>query len=1230
MKFTDLTVEGFGVWSGLELHGLSSGLNVFYGPNEAGKTTLMQFTRSMLYGFSPERRARYLPPVHGGRAGGTLAIRVPHGAFRIARFDRPGMPSSSPSSLMAGGWPAVSASNGGEVHRASGDVTVTAADGTVQGEPQLRALLGDIDESIFDRVFAVGLDEMQELRTLDGPTVARLLYDLSTGLDRVSLGDVLRELAASRVRLLAPDDGPSQIADLEAQRDKLRSELDELCSLTRRHWDLAGEREAMGQAIARAEAEVAGLDRESRVVDLALSLEDKWRAKAALDERLSGQTLSDFPPEAVARLHALRERQRDHTLRLERVRRRRRALREEAAGIKVNESLLKQAPRIHALAEHETWIAAAEQQLRDAEAALEALERQRPAHHRQPEQPQPTAAAGAKPPLKPVSKPAERTPDRAPQLPPHVSHKALQSLRGPATELRRAARAAKQSRRAAQQTQEQSKSQTQAVDQALAAAPGGDLTAAMQKAGDKVAQLRRRVQLDDRLDRMTRHRADLEEQTHQLLGKQILPLWVLAGLGSIFVVGVLMLLGGMFLPVSITGAFGWPIALLGLIAFGGAAAAKWFLETQATRHLESCRKQLTLLEAQLKQAQSERDGIDAELPEGGGPLTARLQAAEAELAKLEELMPLHAKRQAVADTAVSAEQTATQTRDALRAAHRRWQAALETVGLPKTLAPKQIALLLHQHGERTDFEKRWQDARDERDRRKRELAVMTSRIEPVFLEAELLPDGEKPSEQLRQLRRLAAEQEARATRRAALTKKLHKLRRTRLKSERALRRLERQRLALFRWARVADEDELTRRAHERSQAEEQHRRRETLHRELTAAHLGVCGEAELSALLSGPMLLQLPERRRQLVEQLQAARANLSRLFEQRGEFNQQLKDLLDDSRLGRKQLELGFVEQRLAQAVERWQVLAVTNRLLESIKHDYERNRQPETLREASEYLSRFTGGKYRRVWTPIGEETLRVDDAAGQPLSIEVLSRGTREQLFLSLRMALASAFTRRGAAMPLVLDDVLVNFDVDRSRAAAAVLRDFADAGHQVFVFTCHEHLAEMFNALGVRVRRLSSGGDLEVLPSPAPMLEREPEQPVETPRRRKSRGPKPAAEQKPPEASVEIVEAQPQLPPEPLVTVSFAVEPASPQPFITASAVAEPFVLPPLEPVLADLIPPQRVELRPRPMRRADPPHRRLVSRRVDGWWSEEFAGELDDRVAFAYSTDGGDEETNGAS
>ena len=170
------------------------------------------------------------------------------------------------------------------------------------------------------------------------------------------------------------------------------------------------------------------------------------------------------------------------------------------------------------------------------------------------------------------------------------------------------------------------------------------------------------------------------------------------------------------------------------------------------------------------------------------------------------------------------------------------------------------------------------------------------------------------------------------------------------------------------------------------------------------------------------------------------------------------------------KRFELAQVENRLSNALERWQVLTVTGRLLEWVKHDYEKNRQPETLRQASEYLTRLTEGHYRRVWTPLGENILLVDDAEGRPLAIDVLSRGAREQLFLSLRLALVALFARRGAVLPMILDDVLVNFDSHRAVAAAQVLRDFSDEGHQLLVFTCHEHIARLFKSQRVDVRRL----------------------------------------------------------------------------------------------------------------------------------------------------------------
>ena len=140
---------------------------------------------------------------------------------------------------------------------------------------------------------------------------------------------------------------------------------------------------------------------------------------------------------------------------------------------------------------------------------------------------------------------------------------------------------------------------------------------------------------------------------------------------------------------------------------------------------------------------------------------------------------------------------------------------------------------------------------------------------------------------------------------------------------------------------------------------------------------------------------------------------------------------------------------------------------------------------------MAKLTDGKYTRIWTPLAHDILFVDTADGQPLSVQVLSRGTREQLFVSLRLALVAAYARRGIHLPMILDDVFVNFDAGRTRTACAVLREFAKQGHQLLVFTCHEHVWRMFKDIKVDTRRIPNRhGDTDETtdePQPEPVPE-----------------------------------------------------------------------------------------------------------------------------------------------
>ena len=128
------------------------------------------------------------------------------------------------------------------------------------------------------------------------------------------------------------------------------------------------------------------------------------------------------------------------------------------------------------------------------------------------------------------------------------------------------------------------------------------------------------------------------------------------------------------------------------------------------------------------------------------------------------------------------------------------------------------------------------------------------------------------------------------------------------------------------------------------------------------------------------------------------------------------------------------------------------------------------------------MTEGRYQRVWTPLSDDVLLVDDAAGKPLPVELLSHGVREQLFLSLRLALAGSYARRGAQLPMILDDVLVNFDAKRVRATAGVLCELAATGYQLLVFTCHEHIARLFEEMDAEVKELPDHAESRPVASP----------------------------------------------------------------------------------------------------------------------------------------------------
>lgn len=119
-----------------------------------------------------------------------------------------------------------------------------------------------------------------------------------------------------------------------------------------------------------------------------------------------------------------------------------------------------------------------------------------------------------------------------------------------------------------------------------------------------------------------------------------------------------------------------------------------------------------------------------------------------------------------------------------------------------------------------------------------------------------------------------------------------------------------------------------------------------------------------------------------------------------------------------------------------------------------------PQLQAYASEYLERITGGKYRRLIVKSNEKDMILqvfDEVEGRPIEGEYLSGAAYEQIYLALRLGMIRILDPE-YKLPLLFDDILVQFDLVRERACFELFDDLVREGRQIIYFTCSKATAE----------------------------------------------------------------------------------------------------------------------------------------------------------------------------
>jgi len=978
MRIERIEIDGFGRFHDARWT-FEPGLTVLLGANEAGKTTLLNALRALLFGFEATRDGRtWYPPLGGGRRGGRLILESAAGErWTVERHGERG---------------------GG------GALAVRAPNGNQGGQETLDRLLHGADKDLFTNIFAFGLGELQTFSSLSAEGVRGRIYGAGAGLGGTSAIDRERRLRQGLDATFLPRGSQRPLNQLLARIEELRRQIADLARQPEQHAAAHQERrELQRRADAlRADAREA----RERLIRL-IHLRDAGPIAAQLSqltaELAAGDaTLDDLADDTVPVL----DRRLADVAESEAVLA---TMDEQLAGARRERDALVEDPAVLAVADEIATVVEARAR-RTSDAArrrdlLAAVQRQQAGVTEQ------LARAGSWDEGRLTA-----LDDSIPSVEATREHEA----RLAAARARRAE--AEQRLRAVQDE----------LETLQRAAPAGGEHESDADLGARAAAFR---ELDG-----------LRAGPAALPG---LPIGALAAAALAPPVGTLV---GAYLDAPVPGLVGGVLV----------AAAVWLVARRFASPADdpSGARRATLLG-------------DLGLPATAGPgeISAAWEQLVARRARVELASEGRARLEARRAEADRRERDLAAASEALADVEAGWGAWLVERGLPGTASPDAARHLLAAAGQA-------RRAAEDRDHQLRELAALDAEDATYRERADRLCAAVGVE--------VARDDAMREARVAGIAERLDRARtnvRRAAELDARIRQLDERRVpvaAALEERRSAvgahlaatgcpDPESLRRRA----AAAAERRRIGGEIREHRARLVGIAGgTAQIDALVAesgaaDPAALEAREI--DAKEQLERIESEEREATSRVGALDAEIRRLEAAEEIGARRQELVALEGRAAAMARDWAVRALALRLLEETRSRYERERQPDVVRAAEGHFERITGGRYARIVAPPGDASVRVETEGGESRVTDELSRGTGEQLYLALRFGLIEEFARHGEPLPVVMDDILVNFDAERAARAASAIRELASR-HQVLYFTCHPWTAELLDPGGERTLSL----------------------------------------------------------------------------------------------------------------------------------------------------------------
>lgn len=228
---------------------------------------------------------------------------------------------------------------------------------------------------------------------------------------------------------------------------------------------------------------------------------------------------------------------------------------------------------------------------------------------------------------------------------------------------------------------------------------------------------------------------------------------------------------------------------------------------------------------------------------------------------------------------------------------------------------------------------------------------------------------------------------------------------------------------------------------------------------------------DLEALAAGQDADALPGRIAALRAELdEEVRPRTGPLAERVGQEKSELARMNGDDAAARIAEEMQEVLARIARLTDSYIRLKLASRVLRAEIERYRAAHQDPLLAIASGLFKDLTLGSFAALRADIDDgdrPVLMGVRSNGFVVRVEGMSSGTRDQLYLALRLASLQLRLQSTEAMPFIVDDILINFDEERARATLEVFAGMAGR-NQIIMFTHQAQIADMARKMGMEDR------------------------------------------------------------------------------------------------------------------------------------------------------------------